>query len=253
MKKRISFSLIALFVAILMQAQCYPVDVVKLNAAYQALTIDPNSLKRQQEFFNAFPSTWMEYILTYQYPYEKNDKTMYHNAFKHVDALKNLTLIPDSTYCEKLVNLAVGGKWNADAPNYLQMLLSETMENKRDAMFNVLSVPDFLLKGERLQFWQFYWANIVCDDISKKKYQQLIAFAEKSYPEEVEFISTAFKYFHNGVSIPNDYPHLNPGVSIRFQVNGDKKTEPVSKMPPLSAQVSENIQTLKKLFFEFIS
>jgi hypothetical protein len=249
MKKRISFCLIALFAAILMQAQSYPVDVAKLNAAYEALTKDPNSLKRQQDFFNAFPSTWMEYILTYQYPPEKKDKAMYYNTSKHMEALKNLTLIPDSIYCEKLVNLAVGGKWNSDAPSYLQILLSHTMENRRDAMFKTLAVPYFLLKGERLQFWQFYWANIVDADILRKRYQQLIAFAQESYPEEVEFISIAFKYFHSGVSIPNDYPHLNPGVSIRFPVGEDKRLRPV-ELPSLSAQTSKNIQTWKKKIAE---
>ncbi|MDR3118602.1 MAG: hypothetical protein LBU44_04180, partial [Mediterranea sp.] len=137
MKKRISFSLIALFATILMQAQCYPVDVAKLEAAYQALTKNPNALKRQQDFFNAFPSTWMEYILTYRYPYprRKNDETMYYDALKHVEALKNLTLIPDSIYCEKLVDLAVGGKWDAEAASHLKILLFRTMENRRDAMF----------------------------------------------------------------------------------------------------------------------
>lgn len=42
------------------------VDTFKLNKAYRELMKSPNNAERQKAFFEAFPSTWKEYINLYE-------------------------------------------------------------------------------------------------------------------------------------------------------------------------------------------
>ena len=39
-------------------------DTVKLNATYHELLKHPESKEAQMAYFEAFPNTWMEYIVT---------------------------------------------------------------------------------------------------------------------------------------------------------------------------------------------
>ena len=93
-------------------------------------------------------------MMTYQYNSENNyDLTMYNLAQKQIEALGGrVTLIKDSIYCKKLVNIAVGGELEADAPNYYQTLLHKTMWHRMDGMLEAISK---LRKGHQMQFWQF--------------------------------------------------------------------------------------------------
>lgn len=57
-------------------------------------------MSAQEDFFDAFPNTWMEFIMTYQYiPKKDYDLTMYNNAQNHIKALGDkITLINDSLF-----------------------------------------------------------------------------------------------------------------------------------------------------------
>ena len=89
MKKTILISL--LFITLATNntyAQYFPVDTAILNSAYRELANNPNTLERQKKFFDAFPNTWMEFIMTYQFvPNGDYDLTMYELGDQHVRAL----------------------------------------------------------------------------------------------------------------------------------------------------------------------
>ncbi|MDR2569625.1 MAG: hypothetical protein LBD23_04920 [Oscillospiraceae bacterium] len=74
-----------------------------------------------------------------------------------MDAFENLSLIPDSTYCDNLIRLSIGGKWDADAPSGLQRLLRRVMEKKTETFFSRLSKQS---RGYQLRFWLFYWSSL---------------------------------------------------------------------------------------------
>lgn len=185
-------------------AQCVPVDTAKLNASYRALMASPNTLERQKAFFDAFPGSWGEFIGTYQYVPEKNDDlTMYSHAFEHIEALKTkVTLIEDSVYCEKLVHIAIGMPYEADAPNHFQSLLHNVMWRKMDGMLNAISK---LRRGHQMQFWQFYWSNPVKSKDLETEYQRLLKLNSDTHPEQMKTMEIAFQYFYDGVNIDGGY------------------------------------------------
>lgn len=148
---------------------------------------------------DAFPNTWYEFWITYTFFAEDYNLTMDNLAGKHIDALgEKMTLIEDSVYCNKLVTVAIGGKYEADAPNYLKMLLHKVMWEKTDAMLNELSK---VRKGYRMQFWQFFWSNEVTSKNMEEEFQRLFKLKSESHPEEMKIMEIAFNYFYNGVNI----------------------------------------------------
>lgn len=195
--KRILFVILATIVVGNISAQYIMVDTVKLNNAYRALMADFDNSNKQREFFDAFPKTWMEYIVTYQYIPDKKKANLYDIAHKHVDAFSDLTQIPDSLYYGKLVNIAVGAMADADAPSYLRSCLRYRMKNNSEKIFDVLS---HFRKGHRFEFWEFYWSNIVVSADIPKELDYLAELHKECHPEEVQIMKDAFKYFYNGVN-----------------------------------------------------
>ena len=104
--------------------------------SYRELLKHPDSKKKQMAYFKAFPNTWMEYIVTYQFdPDDKEGrKNLYFAGHKHVYAFQyKLNLIPDSLYYKKLVNIAIGGRIDADAANYIKDRHPEDAQIMKDA------------------------------------------------------------------------------------------------------------------------
>ena len=66
--KRLAFTLTLLtLLATYATAQYYPVDTARLNKAYDALMKKPRTAATEKEYLEAFPTTWMEFYMTYQY------------------------------------------------------------------------------------------------------------------------------------------------------------------------------------------
>jgi hypothetical protein len=211
MKQLFIISLISLGFSAQAYAQYFPVDTGELNSAYRELQKNPASRERQVAFFNAFPSTWMEYIMTYQYMCDKSyDLSMYLLAFDHLSAFDNmLSQIPDSTYSAKLVRLSVGARAGVDAPAYLQDLVQRYTLKKPEAIFARLSM---LKPGEQLRFWLFYWHSMFKEKSMKTDVEQLKSRMRSSKPEEVKIMEASFEYSwgqapHPPVNCEDEYPH----------------------------------------------
>ena len=180
------------------------IDTARLNTAYRELMKRPSDKKCQEAFFDAFPANWDEFITTYGYfPQDGYDLTMYYLAYEHIRALGDCSASIDSVaYCRKLVNIAVGGIFQADAPNHFQSLLHRVMWERMDAMLDYISQ---LRRGYQMRFWQFYWSSIVPNKKSEDEYARLYERNSGEYPEEMNIMKIAFEYFHNGVNIHGSY------------------------------------------------
>ena len=175
-------------------------DTVKLNATYRELLKHPESKEAQMADFEAFPNTWMEYIVTYQFdPDDKEGrKNLYFAGHKHVYAFQyKLNLIPDSLYYKKLVNIAIGGRKDADAANYLQSCVESHMIDHSEQILNALAP---LRKGHRFEFWEFYFSNIIAVETIEEELNRLVELHKDCHPEDVQMMKDAFKYFYNGVN-----------------------------------------------------
>ena len=187
--KRVSF--IALFFATFFStatAQYFPVDTALLNKTYRKLLKNPQSRELQLDFFKAFPDNWDDFNSTYRYSDKDGyDLSMYSQAYQHIKALAECYAINDTLYCNKLIALSVGATLDADAPNYLQEVLHNTMKRDNDTFMHCLSKID---KGHQMQFWQFYWSSIVDGRSMQDEFMKL-------YNKNKEIITDALNNIEN--------------------------------------------------------
>ena len=198
--KRLFFVILFAIATANLYAQYFMADTVKLNATYRELLKHPESKEAQMAYFEAFPNTWMEYIVTYQFvPDDKEGrKNLYSLGHKHMHAFEyKLNLIPDSSYYKKLVNIAIGARKDADAPSYLQGCVKDHMINHSEEILNALAP---LRKGHRFEFWDFYFSNIIAVETIEEELNRLVELHKDCHPEDVQMMKDAFKYFYNGVN-----------------------------------------------------
>ena len=205
--KRVSF--IALFFATFFStatAQYFPVDTALLNKTYRKLLKNPQSRELQLDFFKAFPDTWDDFNSTYKYSDKEGyDLSMYSQAYEHIKALAECYAINDTLYCNKLIALSVGALLDVDAPNHLQELLHYTMQQRNDVFLYCLSKIE---KGHQMQFWQFYWSNIVDGQSLEKEFKTLYNINKEKYPCLMKTMSIAFEYFNTGVRFMEDFKNV---------------------------------------------
>ncbi len=202
------FLTLLLFAAFLsaVTAQYSPIDTTRLNKTYWALLQDPQSRELQLDFFRAFPDNWDDFNSTYKYSDKDGyDLSMYNRAYEHIKALAECYAINDTIYCNKLIALSVGASLDADAPNYLQTLLHDTMQEKNDVFIHCLSKIE---KGHQMQFWQFYWSNTVDGQSQEKEFQTLYNINKEKYPNLMKTMSIAFEYFNNEVLFMSDFINM---------------------------------------------
>ena len=184
-------------------AQYFPIDTARLNNAYRALLQNPQSPKLQLDFFRAFPRNWDDFNSTYKYSDKDGyDLSMYSQAYEHIKALAECYAINDTLYCNKLIALSVGASLDVDAPNHLQGLLHYTMQQRNDVFLYCLAKIE---KGHQMQFWQFYWSNIVDGQSQEKEFEELYNINKKKYPCLMKTMSIAFEYFNTGVLFMEDF------------------------------------------------
>ncbi len=205
--KRLFFTLILLVTTILTAtAQYFPVDTARLNNAYKVLLQNPQSSKSQSDFFRAFPDNWDDFNSTYKYSDKDGyNLSMYSRASEHIKALAVCYAINDTLYCNKLIALSVGATLDADAPNHLQELLHYVMQQRNNVFMYCLSEIE---KGHQMQFWQFYWSNIVDGQSQEKEFEALYNINKETYPCLMETMAIAFKYFNNKVLFMGDFKNM---------------------------------------------
>ncbi|MCL3779563.1 hypothetical protein EMN47_04080 [Prolixibacteraceae bacterium JC049] len=147
-------------------SQYFPVDTAALNQSYRVLKPDSQNKKKQMDFLNAFPSTFSDFTMVYQFVKDPNyDLTMYGLGSEHIlNGLAKLDKVPQSIYFKKLIFLCLQGQWEADAPSYLQHLVRSKMRTNTNAMFEILNQ---LHEGRQISFWYFYYHCRFAKDLKK--------------------------------------------------------------------------------------
>lgn len=204
--KRILFFALSLFLYHSATAQYYPVDTLQLNNAYRKIINGNNSLENQLDFLKAFPSTWLEYTLTYLYSSEKGfDRTMSQLSTEHCNVFgDSLYLVNDTIYCNKYINLVIGMQDMGESTIILQESLHGTMSRYGDTMMYLISK---LRKGHQLQFWMFYWSS-TAETAWRDEFAHLYNKYKDIYPKETEKMKIGFDNFEDGIDYPNLLPHI---------------------------------------------
>jgi len=109
-----------------------------LRDIYKRLNDSQDSLQECREFFEAFPNTFADFDSLYGY--EHDPSIMYHEYEAHVEnVFRNLHCVSDSAYFKKLIQLGIGGHWEADAVGSLQQTIHERMLANPRLAFQLLA------------------------------------------------------------------------------------------------------------------
>lgn len=172
-----------------LKAQYFPIDTMRLNRAYEAFLHEPDSYLKQIAFLDAFPSSFHDFIMVYQFQEgEDYDLTMYYKGADHINrGLYKLNLVPDTVFCDKIIQLSFGGYWEADAANYLQHLVQKTTRDKSEVMFERL---EKFTVGQQVSFWFFFFHSriknngdyIMFKNEMGQRYPRVIKAMEMAYP-----------------------------------------------------------------------
>ena len=137
-----------------------PVDSIalkakKLRQLYILSTASSDTKEiYEKQFFDEFPGTFMQ--LNELYGYENGKAAiLYYEAENHIIQLfNNLNCINDTIYYRKIINIALGGHWDADAVNYFRAGLIGRAEKKPELIVYILeNLPEKDVKS----FWYFYF------------------------------------------------------------------------------------------------
>lgn len=173
-----------------------PVNVQKLKKAFSELVCNQKSAEKERAFFDAFPKTWNEFILTYGFlpPYDGN---LYAYYGEHLSAFEHLSSIPQKEYCSRLINLCCGGHWEADATGFLQhILITYTMKN-----LNVVLKQLELFESDAFYVWQFFFQSLHKEKALQQNYETIRAEVIKNSKLSVKDLDLAFKVSYGRASL----------------------------------------------------
>ncbi len=194
-------------------AQYFPVDTARLNKAYRTLEQGNRTAETEMEFLEAFPTTWLEYYMTYCYRYNE-DNYMCQMRDTHSTELFNLTHINDTVLCKKIVNLTIGMKDPGEG--WYQDFLISYILNHENVVLNYIST---LRTGHQMEFWQFCWSTVTeCN--RAEHFEEFYNRNKDKYPKEMEISRVAFQHFYDGINYPALFPHKKEEYERK---NYDKK------------------------------
>lgn len=201
--RRLIICAIVLSICKFMDAQYVIADTLQLNLSFKKLQESPDSYEAQKSFLDAFPNNWIAFFNTYcttAYEAEiipQGISNLNRYVAPHLKVLEEqLYLIDDSTYCDRLINLAVGATYRLD--DEISGLLRNVMHgavngNRGDAMLRLLST---LSTPDQLMFWQFFWSNTVDKQSGYKAFSDLrAAMIQAGYRHGAQLMSEAFANF----------------------------------------------------------
>ena len=161
----------------------------QLDSLYRLLIAEPESLERQQAFFEMFPKNFKDFEHTYDFNPNWKGDPMYSLAREHLlNGFAKLDKIADTVYYTRLVNLSVDGLWAADGIAIFQNLLWEKSKEKPDLLFSLLSTYP---EEKVYSFWYFYFNSLypskegipACFTALKGKYPKICQILEKAFKD----------------------------------------------------------------------
>jgi hypothetical protein len=125
----------------------------RLQKYYAKAVQGPDTVKYQKLFFEEFPANFRG--LERLYGYQDTACILYEKADEHIYTLFNhLVCVPPKAYYEKIIDLAIGGKWDADGISEFQHGLHEHFIKDPAFAFGLLQRKS---DNDIESFWVFYF------------------------------------------------------------------------------------------------
>ena len=191
----------------------FPVDTVRINKAYNALASEERDAGTEMEFLEAFPTTWLEFYMTYGYTYSDSlQNTICDMCSEHISALFGLSHISDTVLCKKIVNLSVGMKDCGECTGVFQDYLIGYIFKNENLVLDYLSK---LRKGHQMEFWQFCWSTVT-ECLRAEHFEELYKRNKEKYPDLMDVSRIAFEIFYDGINYPTLLPHQEEAYRRKF-------------------------------------
>lgn len=118
-------------------------QIDRLKDFYIKATTNTDSLNFQTQFFNTFPSSFKEFNNTFGYfnnedPHLAYAGALYFESEKYLNLFFRMTTVPDTAFYKKIIGIAIGGHWDADAINYFQAGLRKKVFTNPKLAFDIL-------------------------------------------------------------------------------------------------------------------
>ena len=161
------------------QEQVITQKVEQIKKAYQELIDSNYSENAQQEYFNVFPDSFDWFVNLFGY-FEKDDDPDFfklaplcETADLYVDnAFFKLSSINEHIFFKKIVNICIGGYWQADGVSALQHEMIIKFRQSFNMFYHILKKHS---KEEIKSFWHFYFDGPAPGHPEKvKDYNQII-------------------------------------------------------------------------------
>jgi hypothetical protein len=127
-----------------------------------------DSIKYQRLFFASFPDNFTDLNGIFGDDTREND-TKFHGAplydgYEYISFFFDLKTIPKKDFYKKIINIAIGGHWDADAVNYFQHGLHRKVLQNTKLTFDLLKVKrDNEIKSF---FFFFFTVSILLINVS---------------------------------------------------------------------------------------
>lgn len=191
----------------------FPVDTARINKAYNALASEERDAGTEMEFLEAFPTTWLEFYMTYSYTYSDSlQNTICDMCSEHISALFGLSHISDTVLCKKIVNLSVGMKDCGECTGVFQDYLIGYIFKNENLVLDYLSK---LRKGHQMEFWQFCWSTVT-ECLRAEHFEELYKRNKEKYPDLMDVSRIAFEIFYDGINYPTLLPHQEEAYRRKF-------------------------------------
>ena len=172
----------------------------QLDSLYRLLIAEPESLERQQAFFDLFPANFKDFKRTYGFDPELSGYDLMPKlAYDHLlNGFAKLDKIVDTVYYTRLIDLSIGGLWvAADGIAVFQYdVLWKKAAQKPDLLFYLLST----YPNEKVySFWYFYFNSLLP---SKEGIPACFTALKGKYPEIYRILEKAFKDSDGQATLP---------------------------------------------------
>ena len=138
-------------------------QIDRLKELYHKSTSSSDSLDFQKQFFFAFPKSFKEFNNTFGYvtkstdPEKEEISVLYLESEKYLDLFFRLTIIPDTLFYKKIIDIAIGGHWDADGVNYFQYGLRKKVFANPKMTFDLIKNK---VDNDIESFWSFFFQSI---------------------------------------------------------------------------------------------
>lgn len=165
----------------------------QLKVIYQKLTSSQGEAY-DQEYFDAFPGSFTLFVATFgdlADDHENfNPAPLYEESHSYVRAFFKLRSIDTSTYLNKIIDICIGGSWDADAVSYLQHEVRTVTSQSVESFSQHLSNRT---QEEVKSFWRFYFDEPYPPEKLPEELEQIKKLNEQVYLLMVSALSEVQK------------------------------------------------------------